>query len=98
MGRTVGTKQPRPPQSESEQLAYYKALHFLRESAADEDEANDTLIAIYRQQCEYIAQIRPFASWDEVGRLLGISSQIAQRRFREYTNTAVKEFVDDEPE
>lgn len=94
MARPVGSKQPRQPESEGEELAYYKALHFLRESAADEDEANDALIAIYREQCEYIAAIRPFASWDEIGRLLGISGQVAQKRFRNYTNTAVEEFVE----
>lgn len=94
MGRIAGSKQPRRPETESEQLAYYRAKDFLRDSAMDEDEANDALIAIYRRQCEYIAEIRPFASWDEIGRLLGISGPVAQKRFRDYTNTGVSEFVE----
>lgn len=95
MGVRSGMKMPKQPESESEQLAYYRALHFLRESVTDEDAANDALITVYRTQCELIAQIRPFASWDEVGRILGISAIVARTRFRNYTNTAVEEFLDD---
>lgn len=98
MGRAVGSKQPRQPESESEELAYYKALHFLRESAAEEDDANDALIAVYRKQCDLMTEIRPFASWKEIGHVLGVTAAIAQNRFRNYANGPVKEFLDDEPE
>ena len=95
MSPKPGTRMPRPPETESEQLAFYRALHFLRESVVEEDAANDALIAVYRKQCEFIAEIRPFSSWEDIARILGTTSTIARARFRNYTNTAVKEFLDD---
>jgi hypothetical protein len=98
MGRQLGSKMPRQPESESEELAYYKALHFLRESAAEEDMANDALIAIYRKQCELISAIRPFTTWEEIGKILGLPRKTIANRYRDYSNVPVREFVNDEPE
>lgn len=93
MGRVTGSKNPKQPESESEQLIYYRAKDKLRDSAVDEDTANDALIAIYRQQCIHIAEIKTFMSWDEIGRILGISGPSAQTRFRNYSNGPVKEIL-----
>jgi hypothetical protein len=82
------------PETESEQLAYYKALHHLRETANDEDAIQDSLIALYRKQCEYINMIKPFMTWEGVGRILGTSAAIVKGRYRNYSNE-VMEFEED---
>lgn len=79
------------PNTEAEQLAYYKALHLLSKTASVEDAINDELIALYREQAEYITMIKPFMSWREIGELMGISAFTIRARYESYAENPVKD-------
>jgi hypothetical protein len=95
MARQLGSKTPKPPQTEKDELTYYRALHFLRESAAEEDALNDALIELYRKQCRLMTELRPFATWEEIGDLLGLQRKAVANRYSEYSD-APESGLDDE--
>jgi hypothetical protein len=90
-GRPNGSKNPRPPANESEELAYYKARENLRELAIREDRISDEMITIYRQQCKFITMVRKFMSWDAIGELMGLPAHQVKYRYGQYVNEKEEE-------
>lgn len=85
----------RAPKNEREELVFYKGLFLLNESSKREDKANDELIAIYREQCKYVALIRPYMGWEGIARAMGISSQVLKTRYKSYAEDP-QSFEEDE--